>query len=165
MTAPEQRPNRGATVRSWLRSLTILQRITFAIVVVAAVNVVVQFAVGAPNVRGHAGNLLIAVFVFLLSRLRLWRVPNRLLVSYFLFGVVPLVLVVGLALVTATTLFGLIAADRVRRALDERVNLTATLAREVATLTSYQRDLDTSAMSPRSGTFPKTRRTRPAMVS
>ena len=147
MTWSGEAPRLGARVRSWLKSLTIMQRITFALVVVALVNVVVQLAVGAPNVRGHAGNLLIAVFVFFLSRLRLWRVRNRLLLSYFLFGVVPLTLVVGLALVTATTLFGLIAADRVRRALDERVSLTATLAREVATLTSYRHELDTSALS------------------
>ena len=127
---------------SWLRSLTLLQRITFALVVVAALNVVVRFAVGAPNLAGHAGNLLIAVLVFLLSRLSLWRVRNRLLVSYFLFGVVPLALVLVLATITATTFFGLIAADRVRRGLDDRVQLVGAAAREVAAVASSQRELD-----------------------
>jgi sigma-B regulation protein RsbU (phosphoserine phosphatase) len=115
--------------------------------VVATVNVLARIVVGAPNIRGHAGNLLLAVLLFLLSRLRLWRVRNRLLVSYFFFGVVPLVLVVVLVSITATTLFGLIAADRVRRALDDRVALAAATAREVATVASHRLDLDMPLLS------------------
>ena len=108
------------SVRSWLRSLTIFQRVLLALVVLAGIAAIARPLTGSPNASGSVINFVVALSVFFLSRLRLWRVRNRLLVSYFLFGVVPLILVVGLVSVTLTTLFGLIAADRVRRELDDR---------------------------------------------
>ena len=135
------------TVRAWLRSLTIPQRIIFALVVLAALSVAVRLAVGASNLSGSVTNFLVVLLLFFLSRLRLWRVRNRLLVSYFLFGVVPFFFPIALATTTATTLFGLIAADRVRTALDERARETSTLAREIATVASVQRELDVPMLS------------------
>ena len=135
------------TVRSWLRSLSIPQRVLFALVVLAAVSLVIRLAVGAPNLSGSVSNVLVVLLLFFLSRLRLWRVRNRLLVSYFLFGIVPLFFVIALATTAMTTLFGLIAADRVRSALDERARETSILAREIAAVTSFQRDPDVPLLS------------------
>src|SRR6266550_1056888 len=146
MQPPREAPP-GMTPAYWLRSLTILQRVTFALMVAAALNLAVRLAVGAPDLSGHAGNLLIAVLLFLLSRLRLWRVRTRLLVSYVLFGVVPLAIVVMLGIVAATTLFGLIAADSVLRSLDDRTREMTTLAREVATVASSRGALDLPMLS------------------
>ena len=117
------------------------------LVVLAAVSAVLRPAAGSGNASGAVVNFVVALLIFLLSRLRLWRVRNRLLVSYFLFGVVPLLLVVGLATVTLTTLFGLIAADHVRRELDDRSGQAKTVARQVAAVSSMQRDLDGAMLS------------------
>jgi phosphoserine phosphatase RsbU/P len=147
MTLPEPRLRPAATARSWLGSLTIPQRITCALMVVAGLILVVQWLAGSPNLSGHALNFIITVLAFLLTWLRLWRVRNRLLVSYFLFGVVPLVLVLLLVVLTLTTLFGLIAAERVRRALDDRGRETRVLARQIATVVSFQGTLDVPLVS------------------
>jgi sigma-B regulation protein RsbU (phosphoserine phosphatase) len=135
------------TVRSWLRSLTILQRVLLVLVVAAAVSAVVRPATGSANASGAVVNFVIALLIFFLSRLRLWRVRTRLLVSYFLFGVVPLVLVIGLLMVTGSTFFGLLAADRVRQAIDERTHVVQMLARQVVTVSALQPDPDVPLLS------------------
>ena len=136
------------SVRSWLRSLTIFQRVLLALVVLAGVSAIARPLTGSPNASGSVINVVVALFIFFLSRLRLWRVRNRLLVSYFLFGVVPLILVAGLVTVTLTTLFGLIAADRVRREVDDRARDAKTVARQVASVSSVQPDLAASTVAP-----------------
>ena len=49
----------------------------------------------------------------------LWRVRNRLLFTYFLVGVVPIVLIGLLVSYSSKILLGQYAADRVREALDD----------------------------------------------
>jgi sigma-B regulation protein RsbU (phosphoserine phosphatase) len=134
-------------VRSFLRSLTIPQRFILALVVLAALSVVVRLAVGADNISGSFTNFLVVLLLFFLSRLRLWRVRNRLLVSYFLFGVVPFFFVIALTTTALTTLFGLIAADRIRTALDDRARNAGSLAREIATVASFQREAEVAMLS------------------
>lgn len=136
-----------SALRAWFSSLTTLQRIALALVVLAALNLVAQSALGSPRLSGHAGNFVIVVLLFGLTRLRLWRVRNRLLLSYFLFGVVPLALVTVLVSLTANTLFGLIAADSVRRGLDDRTNALVYAATELAAAASGERSLDPPAWS------------------
>src|SRR5262245_57005453 len=67
-----------------------------------------------------------------LTQKLLWRLRNRLLVTYLFFGVVPLVLVCIMLLIVFEVLFGQIAADMAREELDRRTDLVYTAANNAA---------------------------------
>ncbi|MPY86420.1 MAG: hypothetical protein GEU99_00685 [Luteitalea sp.] len=134
---------------SWVRTLTIWQRITFALVIVTASNLLLQYAIGSTRVASHTATFVLSVLLFVLSRSRalLWRLRNRLLVTYFLFGVVPLCLVVVMVLSSASTLFGQLAADRVREGLNRRIDAVHAAANHLAMAASYGQSTETAVLA------------------
>ena len=87
--------------------------------------------------------LIIAVAVRLssgllyLARKVLWRVRNRLLVTYFLVGVVPIVLVLGMVSIVATILMGQITGYLLISSLDRRYELLENAASDIALRTAF----------------------------
>jgi sigma-B regulation protein RsbU (phosphoserine phosphatase) len=69
-------------------------------------------------------------------RALLWRVRNRLLFTYFLVGVVPVVLIGLLVSFGAKILLGQYAADRVREAIDDQTNAVASVAQTMQVVAS-----------------------------
>jgi sigma-B regulation protein RsbU (phosphoserine phosphatase) len=67
----------------------------------------------------------------------LWRVRNRLLFTYFLVGVVPIVLIGLLVSYSSKILLGQYAADRVREALDDQIHTVAGVARSMQVVASH----------------------------
>src|SRR5262245_50422914 len=67
-----------------------------------------------------------------LTQKLLWRLRNRLLVTYLFFGVVPLVLVCIMLLIVFEVLFGQIAADMARQELERRNELVYAVAHNAA---------------------------------
>ncbi len=61
----------------------------------------------------------------------LWRARNRLLITYFLVGVVPIVLIGLLASYSSKILLGQYASDRVRAAIDDQTHTVASVARSM----------------------------------
>jgi len=67
-----------------------------------------------------------------LYRAALWRVRNRLLLTSFLFGVVPLLLLAFLLSQGSQIVLGQYASSIVREAIDHQINATETTARLLA---------------------------------
>ena len=86
--------------------------------------------------RGDAGyGLLILALLtcfFAFYRRLLWRVRNRLLVTYFLFGVVPVILIGLLLFFCAQLILAGVAVDRARRDLNARIDAVNTAAQDLA---------------------------------
>jgi sigma-B regulation protein RsbU (phosphoserine phosphatase) len=122
-------------LRSFFRELSRFQRITLLILaVLMTVVVAMRFARGE-STAGTFRVLLLWVVVLALAvflRRALWRVRNRLLLTFFLFGVVPITLIGLMLIFTGELLFGQIAADRVREQLDRRTEEVSGAARELA---------------------------------
>jgi phosphoserine phosphatase RsbU/P len=96
----------------WLRNRTLFQKLALVLLLLSVAGVI-----AAPGLILLA--FVLCVFVF--RRELLWRVRNRLFVTYLLFGAVP-VLLIGLALVLASELLlGQFATQRVRRELQARI--------------------------------------------
>jgi sigma-B regulation protein RsbU (phosphoserine phosphatase) len=74
--------------------------------------------------------LLVCFFAF--YRRILWRVRNRLLVTYFLFGVVPVILIGLLLFFVAQLILAGIIVDRARQALNSRIDAAYTAAQDLA---------------------------------
>jgi len=117
-----------------------LQRLTLILFAAVVVNLILEDAVGYQIV---GGDLLFVLFVIslsillirwmrMLSRKLLWRLRNRLIVSYVLFGVVPLVLIVCMTVIGAMVLFGQIGANMVRDEIDRKTDLVYSAARDTA---------------------------------
>ena len=100
-----------------------------------AVTVQVVVRVGGPDVRGMsvvgllevAANLLIVVvvgyFLFILlawlQRLLLWRIRRKLILSYLLIGLIPVVLIVSLFLLAGTLTVLSVSSFMVKLSLDD----------------------------------------------
>src|SRR5439155_14142776 len=67
-----------------------------------------------------------------LTRKLLWRLRNRLLVSYVLFGVVPLVLILVMLTLASLILFGQIAANMVADDIARHTDLVYSAAYDLA---------------------------------
>lgn len=126
---------------SWGR-LTRGQRIALVVMILAAVNVPVRYLIGATDPQDHVGYsvffLIVAAIVFLRPRFQalLWRVRNRLLFTYVLVGVVPILLIALLLSYSSKILLGQYAGDRVREAIDDQAIALASLARSMAVAAS-----------------------------
>jgi len=107
-----------------------LQRITLILFVTVVVNSLIASATGYSLIGGDLFTILFVVFLVLLAVTVLrpvvqrvvWRVRNRLLVTYFLVGVVPVVLMVvfvciGFYMVLAQTTNYLLKSEVERREL------------------------------------------------
>ena len=116
-------------VIQWLGRTTWFQRLALALV--AALSVLQVFF----RMRGNSISGLV-MLAFLLAgvafrRQLLWRVRNRLLLSYFLFGVVPVVLIGAFIAVMLELSLPQVAADRVKRALDARIGEVQAAAQDL----------------------------------
>jgi O-antigen ligase len=111
----------------WLRGRTVLQRVALALTVLALGAVIASYLFG-----GTSGGFVTLAFIVCYIAFRkelLWRVRNRLLVTYFLFGVVPIFLI-GLSLMLAAEfLLGQFAAQRVLQDLEARIESVRSTAR------------------------------------
>jgi sigma-B regulation protein RsbU (phosphoserine phosphatase) len=67
----------------------------------------------------------------------LWRVRNRLMLTFFLLGVVPLILIGWMLVLTVLPFLGHLASERVRADLDNRISAVATVAKEMALAGSH----------------------------
>ena len=115
----------------WLRGRTVFQRVALAFLLLALVAVIVSLLSGASS---SSGLLMLALLVgyFAFRKELLWRVRNRLLVTYFLFGVVPIVLLGWLLMLTAELLLGQFATQRVRQDLEARIESVRSTAQNLA---------------------------------
>ena len=123
--------------RAFFRKLTWFQRITLVLLLVAAVDVVLKLATHSELLADRVEKLFVWVVLFgtatLLSYFRpLWRVRNRLLVTYFLFGVVPILLIGLMLTFGGQFLFGQLAADRMRQEFDRRTEAVRAAARDIS---------------------------------
>src|SRR3954453_7691942 len=109
-------------VKKWTR----LQRITLVLFVAMVVNSALDGTTGDQLLGGGALGVLFAISFLILaivsarpvSRKLVWRVLNRLLVTYVLFGVVPVVLIFIMVAIGFSVVFGQIAANMVRDEID-----------------------------------------------
>lgn len=87
------------------------------------------------QIRGNSisGVLILALLVagFAFRKQLFWRVRNRLLLSYILFGVVPIVLISLFIILTVESGLGPLGADRVRRVLDTRIREVQAAAQDI----------------------------------
>ena len=114
----------GAT----LKRLNRIQRITLVLFVAVILNWILDSTTGYQILGGDLLTVLfcISLLILVLRSIRpltqrlLWRLRNRLLVTYLFFGVVPLVLVCIMLLIVFSVLFGQIAADMARQELERQ---------------------------------------------
>jgi sigma-B regulation protein RsbU (phosphoserine phosphatase) len=95
---------------TWFRSTSWFQRIALALLLIALCTW-----------RSEPIFLAALVCFFAFRRQMLWRVRNRLLITFLLFGVVPIFLIFWLFSLTATLMLGQFASERVRQDLDARI--------------------------------------------
>jgi hypothetical protein len=89
---------------SWLRGTSWFQRIAFVLLLAAIGAFAYQ---SAKDANPSAGSIILALLLFFAFRRRLlWRVRNRLLITFFLFGVVPVFLIFWLLQLTAILVLG-----------------------------------------------------------
>src|SRR6185437_15014574 len=100
---------------SWLRGTTWFQRIALILLLPAVAAWAFLPAAGGWMLPA----LLIAFLAF--RRRLLWGVRNRLLVTYFLFGIVPLFLISWMLAFTSMLLLNQMAGARARVAIEDRM--------------------------------------------
>ena len=121
---------------NWLRSTTVFQRVALALMFLAVVDVLVSYLSGGTSTFQLFALAIIVGFIAFRKEL-LWRVRNRLLVTYCLFGVVP-IFVIGLFLMTtAESLLGQFAAQRVRQDLEARIESVHAAAQNLMLAASH----------------------------
>jgi sigma-B regulation protein RsbU (phosphoserine phosphatase) len=114
----------------WLRRTTIFQRVALALMLLAVGAVIVSYLSGGTSASEFVTLALIVCYIAFRKEL-LWRVRNRLLVTYFLFGVVPILLIGLLLMLTAELLLGQFAAQRVRQDLEARIESVRSTAQNL----------------------------------
>jgi phosphoserine phosphatase RsbU/P len=120
-----------ATVAKWLRGRSIFQRLALALIILAVGTVVVSFLLDGTTSSGFVTLASILGYIAFRKEL-LWRVRNRLLITYLFFGVVPLFVIGLLLMVTAESLLGQFATQNVRQALEVRIERVRSTARSLA---------------------------------
>jgi phosphoserine phosphatase RsbU/P len=114
----------------------LFQQIALVLIVVALCAVILAFTLGKPTPLIWLLLALLAGYFAFRTEL-LWRVRNRLLVTYFLFGVVPIFLI-GFALVlVGQLLLGQIATQRVRQVVEARIESAHDTAQNLAMAASH----------------------------
>src|SRR5262249_16305004 len=120
---------------TWLRGTTRVQRIVLALTAIAVVADVVSVAIAAPTFALAPLAILVCGIPF--RKDLLWRVRNRLLVTYVLFGVVPLFLIALLLMLAGELLLGQFAAQLVRKDIDARVDAVRSAAQTLAVAAAH----------------------------
>lgn len=120
----------------WLRRRTVFQRIALVLVVLAVAASILSYRFRGTSPSGLVTLALIVCAIAFRKEL-LWRVRNRLLVTYFLFGVVP-VFLIGLLLMLSTELMlGQFATQRVRQDLEARIESVRSTAQSLSLAASH----------------------------
>ncbi len=117
-------------MRQWLRGRTLFQKIALVLILLALGAVILSAPLGGNSLFG---SLLLAFIIGYIAFRKelLWRMRNRLLVTYLLFGVVPLFLIAFGMTLTADLLVGQIATQRVRQDLEARVKSVRSTAQNL----------------------------------
>lgn len=114
----------------WLRRTTRFQRISLGLLTATVLLwVFARFNGSTPAVFVVLA-VLIAFFAF--RKQLLWRVRNRLLLTFFLVGVVPVVLVGLMFLLSLELALGQFVVQRTRQGLDAQIKLLESVARNPA---------------------------------
>jgi phosphoserine phosphatase RsbU/P len=134
-------------VKVWdkLKALSRFERIALVLFFAVIANAILDYTTGYQLYGGDLLGLLFAIACIVLVvrwlralfRKLLWRLRNRLVVSYVLFGVVPLALIVVMLTLGGLVLFGQIAATMVADDLVRRTDLTYSAAYDLALNTLY----------------------------
>src|SRR6478609_2546384 len=121
----------------WLKETSNFQRIALGLFVItglAWISMRVSGAVPPTEIL-----FLAAIVLFQAFRKRiLWRVRNRLLLTYFFFGVVPVFLIYGMVYFTTLLTLGQIASERVKHELESRIESIHAIAQDLTAVAPHQ---------------------------
>jgi phosphoserine phosphatase RsbU/P len=124
-----------ATMMQWLRARTMFQRVALVLMVLAVAGSI-NSSISPSLAAGTSGSGFVtvaAIIGYLAFRKELlWRVRNRLLVTFFLAGVIPIFLMAMLLMVTGEALLGQFATQHVRRDLNARIESVRSTAQHLA---------------------------------
>jgi sigma-B regulation protein RsbU (phosphoserine phosphatase) len=117
-------------MRQWLLGRTLFQKIALVLILLALGAVILSALLSGSS---RFGLLLLALIIGYIAFRKelLWRMRNRLLVSYILFGVVPMFLMAFGLTLTTELLVGQIATQRVRQDLEARVKSVRSAAQNL----------------------------------
>jgi sigma-B regulation protein RsbU (phosphoserine phosphatase) len=121
---------------AWWKDATWFQRISLALLVLAIAVDGYRMATGAGLAFGFILFSLTLVF-FANRRKILWRVRNRLLLMFFLLGVVPILLILTMLDFSTILVLGQVAANRVRQDLDARIESIKAVSEDLKTEASH----------------------------
>jgi sigma-B regulation protein RsbU (phosphoserine phosphatase) len=125
----------------WFRGRTVFQRVALVLVVLAVGAVIASYFSGGSSGSGLVTVALIVCYLAFRKEL-LWRVRNRLLVTYFLFGVIPIFLIGFSLMLTGELLLGQFATQRVRRDLEARIESVRSIAQNLMLAASHDAQSD-----------------------
>jgi sigma-B regulation protein RsbU (phosphoserine phosphatase) len=120
----------------WLRARTVFQWVALALIVLATGGSLISFFFRGTSSSGFVTLAVILGYVAFRREL-LWRVRNRLLITYLLSAVVPLLLIGTLLMVTGETLLGQFAMQRARQELVARIGSVQSATQDVALAASH----------------------------
>ncbi len=120
----------------WLRGTTLFQRVALGLVLVAMGAFIASYFSEGTSSSGLVTLALLVCFMAFRKEL-LWRVRNRLLVTYFLFGVVPVFLIGWSLMLTAELLLGQFATQRVHQDLEARIESVRSAAQNLMLAASH----------------------------
>ncbi len=124
------------TMTQWLRRRTVFQRVALALMLLAALGAILSYVSGGSSASGFLILAFILCFIAFRKEL-LWRVRNRLLVTYLLFGVVPIFLIAFLLMLSTELLLGQFATQRVRQNLQARIESVRSTAQNLMLAASH----------------------------
>ena len=125
-------------IQSRLKRLTRFQQTALILLLLVLLDMLLVYATGY-SLPGSGlirfASVLSLVFLVLtlfrpLTRKLVWRVRNRLLVTFFLFGVVPIILIVIMLGIGFVVVFGQVSANLVHDAINSRVDEVYESARD-----------------------------------
>ena len=124
-----------------LRGKTLFQKVALALMLLAVVAAIVSYCFGRTSTAEFVLLALILSYIAFRKEL-LWRIRNRLLITSFLFAVVPIFLI-GLALVLTTELLlGQFATQRVHQDLEARIESVRGTAQNLTLAASHDAKAD-----------------------
>jgi hypothetical protein len=124
-----------ARMTQWLRGKTLFQKVALADAV-GGEPAIVSYCSGRTSTAEFVLLALILCYIAFRKEL-LWRIRNRLLITSFLFAVVPIILI-GWALIIATELLlGQFATQRVHQDLEARIETVRATAESLTLAASH----------------------------
>ncbi len=105
---------------TWLRARSAFQRVALTLLILALAVTIGSYFSGGTSGPGIITLAVILCYIAFRKEL-LWRVRNRLLVTFFLFGVVPVFLIAFMLTLSAELLLGEFGTQLVRQDLEARI--------------------------------------------